>query len=354
MTDLLALTRDLVAVPSESHQEQALVAWLQSELEAVPWLATERVGDNLVARTQLGRPLRVLLAGHTDTVPANGNAEPRLEGDLLWGLGSTDMKGGLAVMLELARTVAEPAVDITYVFYAAEEVAAVHNGLGHLFRDRPDLLVADVALLGEPTGAGIEAGCQGTMRLQVTLHGRRSHVARPWMGHNAIHKLGRLLAAVDAEPMREPLIDGCQFREALQAVAVTGGVSGNVVPDLATVTLNHRFAPDRTPEQAEAAVRAALAPALEDGDEVEVVDLAPAAAPSLTHPFLAALVARHHLPIGAKLGWTDVARFAAHGIPATNFGPGDAEIAHTADERVDRGTIERCFAALDDLLRTGP
>lgn len=353
MTDLLALTAELVAVPSPSHGEAALADHLAAELRAVPWLEVERVGDNLVARTRLGRPTRVLLAGHTDTVPANGNTEPRVDGDVLWGLGSTDMKAGLAVMVELARTVAEPAVDVTYAFYAGEEVAAVHNGLGHLFRDRPDLLAADVALLGEPTDAGIEAGCQGTMRVQVTMRGVRSHAARPWMGRNAIHRLGRLLAAVEAHPTREPEIDGCTFREALQALAVDGGVAGNVIPDLAIVTLNHRFAPDRTPEEAEAAVRQVLAPALEDGDEVEVVDLAGAAAPSLDHPLLRALVERNDLPVRAKLGWTDVARFAAQGIPAANFGPGDATLAHTADERVARQPIERCFAALDDLLRTG-
>lgn len=354
VTDLLALTRDLVAVPSESHQEAALVDWLQAELVSVPWLTVERVGENLVARTALGRSTRLLLAGHTDTVPANGNAVARIDGDTLWGLGSTDMKAGLAVMVELARTVAEPAVDVTYVFYAAEEVAAVHNGLGQLFLDRPDLLVADVALLGEPTGATIEAGCQGTMRFQVTLRGARAHTARPWMGRNAIHKLGRVLAAVEAHPTREPVIDGCRYREALQAVAVDGGVAGNVVPDLASVTLNHRFAPDRSAAEAEALVRQVLAPVLEDGDEVEVVDVADAAAPSLDHPVLAALIDRNALPVDAKLGWTDVARFAAHGIPAANFGPGDARLAHTADERVERAPIERCFAALDELLRTGP
>lgn len=353
MTDLLALTRDLVAMPSESHAEAPLVDWLAAELAAVPWLDTERIGDNLVARTALGRSTRLLLAGHTDTVPANGNAEPRIEADVLWGLGATDMKAGLAVMVELARTISEPAVDVTYAFYAGEEVAAVHNGLGHLLRDRPDLLQADVALLGEPTDAVVEAGCQGTMRLQVTLRGARAHTARPWMGRNAIHRLGRLLAAVDAHPTREPEIDGCQFREALQAVAVSGGVAGNVVPDLAQVTLNHRFAPDRTAAEAEAAIRAVLAPVLEDGDEVEVVDVAGAAAPSLDHPLLRALVERNSLPVRAKLGWTDVARLAAAGIPAANFGPGDATIAHTAEERVSREPIERCHAALDDLLRTG-
>lgn len=354
MTDLLALTRDLVAIPSESHDEEALVTWLQGELERVPWLITERVGANLVARTDLGRPTRVVLAGHTDTVPANDNAHARIEGDTLWGVGSTDMKAGLAVMLELARTVEDPAMDLTYVFYAAEEVAAVHNGLGHLFRDRPDLLEGDVALIGEPTDATIEAGCQGTMRFHITLGGVRSHVARPWMGRNAIHRMGQLLTLVADAPSREPIIDRCRFREALQAVGIEGGVSGNVVPDRATVTLVRRFAPDRTTAEAEAEVRALLAPVLEPGDDIEVVDSAGAARPALDHPVLAALIERNSLPIAAKLGWTDVARFAEHGIPATNFGPGDALLAHTAEERVDRAPIERCFAALDDLLRTGP
>jgi succinyl-diaminopimelate desuccinylase len=211
-----------------------------------------------------------------------------------------------------------------------------------------------VALLGEPTDAVIEAGCQGSLRMVVTLGGERAHTARPWMGRNAIHRMGALLAAVEQAATREPVIDGCQYREALQAVAVEGGVAGNVVPDRASVTLNHRFAPDRTPVEAEAWVRAVLGGVLEEGDQFEVVDIAAAAAPSLEHPLLASLIGRNALPVRAKLGWTDVARFAEHGIPAANFGPGDATLAHTADERVAREPIERCFTALDELLRTGP
>lgn len=354
MTDLLALTADLIAIPSESLQEAAITDHLEGELRAVPWLTVERVGDNLVARTTLGRSTRVLLAGHTDTVPANGNAVPRIDGDVLWGLGATDMKSGLAVMLELARTVATPAVDVTYVFYAAEEIAAVHNGLGHLFRDRPDLLEADVALLGEPTDAIIEAGCQGSMRFEVTILGARAHPARPWTGRNAIHRLGPVLAAIEAHDNRQPVIDGCQFREALNAVLVAGGVATNVIPDRVVLTVNHRFAPDRSAAEAEAAVRATLAPHLDDDDQVEVVDVALAAAPSLDHPVLRALVERNDLRVDAKLGWTDVARFAAAGIPAANFGPGDNLLAHRKDEHLHRSSIEACFRALDDLLRTGP
>ena len=348
--DLLALTAEMIDVPSVSHDEGPLTDWFERELRAVPGLTVDRVGENLVARTTLGRARRLVLAGHTDTVPVNGNDRAKVDGDTLWGLGAADMKSGLAVMLELARNVTEPVVDVTYVFYAGEEVAAEHNGLGHLFRDRPELLAGDVALLGEPTDAALEAGCQGTMRFDVTLLGARAHTARPWMGRNAVHRLGRLLAIVDAYVERRPVIDGCEYREALQAVHVEGGVASNVVPDRARVVLNHRFAPDRDSAAAEQHVRELLAPVLEDGDEVTMVDSAPSAAPGLDDPLLAALINRNGLEVRAKLGWTDVARFASRGIPAANFGPGDPLLAHTADERVTRSQLDRTYAALLDLL----
>ena len=349
-TDLLARTAALVDIPSESHSEAAITDRIERELRALAHLDVERVGANVVARTRGGRATRVVLAGHTDTVPANGNGSARIDGDVLWGLGAADMKGGLAVMLSLAEEITEPSVDVTWVFYAGEEVAGEHNGLGHLMRDRPELLTADLAILGEPTNGEIEAGCQGTMRLDVRVRGARAHTARPWMGRNAVHRLGAVLRAVDAFEERRPVIDGCEYREALQAVHVSGGVSGNVVPDLASVTINRRFAPDRTPAEAEAEVRALLAPVLEDGDKVVVVDMAPAAPPGLQHPLLRRLIDDHALPVRAKLGWTDVSRFAAAGIPACNLGPGDPTLAHTADERVDRADLDRTYAVLRDLL----
>jgi len=352
-TDLLALTATLVDIPSVSRHEGAITDWLASELEPVPWLELTRVGDNLVARTQLGRAHRLLLAGHTDTVPVNGNATARLDGHRLYGLGTTDMKSGLAVMLEAARTISEPAVDVTYVFYAREEIAAVESGLAELMAARPDLVQADAALLGEPTEGVLEAGCQGTMRLRVALRGARAHTARPWMGRNAIHRLGGLLAQLSDYQERQPVIQGCTYREALQAVRVDGGVAANVVPDEVELVLNHRFAPDRTVAQAEAHVHEVLAPWLEDGDSVEVIDVANGAPPSLDHPLIEALVARNQLTVRAKLGWTDVARFAVLGVPSANFGPGDAAFAHTADEHVERATIERVWAATEDLLRHG-
>ena len=353
MTDLLALTAELVDIPSVSHDEQAITDRIESDVRAVPWLTVDRVGNNVVARTSLDRPMRVVIAGHTDTVPVNNNDRARVDGDTLWGLGASDMKGGLAVMLELATTVATSAVDVTYAFYAGEEVASEHNGLGHLLRDRPDLLQGDVAILGEPTGAAIEAGCQGTLRLAVTLKGARAHSARPWMGRNAIHRLGSLLAILDGWEGRRPIVDGCEFREALQAVMVEGGVAGNVVPDLARVVINHRFAPDRDETAAVAWVHELIAPVLEDGDTTEVVDSVAGARPGLDHPLIAALVARNNVEVRAKLGWTDVARFSALSMPALNLGPGDPLLAHTADEHVSRDRLERTWSILWDLIVNG-
>jgi succinyl-diaminopimelate desuccinylase len=352
--DLLALTAELVDIPSESHHERAITDHLEQRLTGVPWLQVERVGDNVVARTTLGRDLRVVLAGHTDTVPANANLPSRRDGDVLWGCGTADMKSGLAVMVALAETSPSPALDVTYVFYEAEEVAGEHNGLRRLFAERADLLAGDVALLGEPTGAAIEAGCQGTLRVEIVLHGERAHTARPWMGRNAIHRLGAVLERLAAYDGRRPVLDGCEFREAMQAVQVSGGVAANVVPDTATLAVNHRFAPDRSAQDAEGQVRELVGDLLEPTDLFRVLDCAEGATPALDHPFLAALVARNGLDVRAKLGWTDVARFAAHGVPAANFGPGDSTLAHTREERVEREPIERTYRALAELLSTGP
>jgi succinyl-diaminopimelate desuccinylase len=344
--DLLALTAELVAIPSESHHEDALTDHLEGVLDAVPWLAVERVGRNVVARTDLGRAGRVVLAGHTDTVPANGNATPRLDGDVLYGLGAADMKGGLAVLVELARTLAEPAVDVTYVFYECEEVESRFNGLGKLLASRPELLAGDAAILLEPTAAVVEAGCQGTLRVDVTVTGARAHTARAWMGRNAIHRMGEVLRRLEAYDARRVTIDGCEYREGLQAVRVEGGVAGNVVPDRAVLAVNHRFAPDRTPDEAVAHVREVVG----DVDEFEVVDMAPAAAPGLNHPLLGALVEASGAPPRAKLGWTDVARFCGAGVPAANFGPGDPVVAHTAGEHVPRAHLERVASVLTAVL----
>lgn len=351
--DVFALTAALVDIASESFNEQEIVGILEAELRSCDHLTVDRVGDNLVARTQLGRDRRLVLGGHTDTVPANDNAGARIEGDRMYGVGTTDMKGGVATILELARTVIEPAIDVTYVLYAREEVAVIHNGLREIEAERPDLLEGDVALLGEPTHGALEAGCQGTLRVEVTLSGERAHTARPWMGRNAIHRLGALLDLVSSYEPRRPVVEGCEYREALQAVHVEGGVAGNVVPDSAMVRINHRFAPDRTPEEAVAHVRDVIAPVFGDDDTVDVTDLSPPARPGLGDPLIEALVARNELEVRAKLGWTDVAFFAARGVPASNFGPGDPTIAHTQGEYLERQWLLDTHAALLDLVTNG-
>jgi succinyl-diaminopimelate desuccinylase len=350
---LLGLTTALVAIPSVSHVEGPMADAVEAALRLCPWLEVERVGDNVVARTDLGRRHRLLLAGHLDTVPpTGGNEEPRIVDGTLYGVGSADMKGGLAVFLHLAGTIPEPGVDVTWCFYAGEEVAQEFNGLRHLWEHRPELLAADAAILGEPTGGVVEAGCQGTLRVRISLAGRRAHTARPYTGRNAVHRLAPLLAAVAGYESRRPVLDGCEYVEQLQAVEVSGGVTGNVVPDEASVVINHRFAPDRSPEEAEASLRVLLGPHLGPGDRWELTDAAAGAPPSLDHPVLSSLVAATGQAPQAKQGWTDASSLWAHGIPAANFGPGDPLLAHTRDEHVSSGELDQAASVLDALLRT--
>ena len=352
MTDLLAATVDLMAMRSVSGDEAEIAGAVHKALAACPWLEVERVGDNVVARTSIGREHRLVLAGHLDTVPPGANAAPRVDGDTVWGVGASDMKGGLAVMLDLAATAQAPAVDVTWCFYAREEISRNQSGLRELWHQRPELLAGDAAILGEPTSAVVEAGCQGTMRVRITLHGVRAHTARPFTGRNAIHRLGALLQRVADWTPREVVLDGCTYAEQLQAVAVEGGVAGNVVPDEAVVTLNHRYAPDRDQGDAEAFLHELLDTALElgAGDTWELLDAGDGAPPSLGHPLLKALVEQSGAPPKAKVGWTDVASFWEHGVPAANFGPGDPLLAHHPDERVTRQQLERTRTVLSTLL----
>jgi len=341
--DPVALTAALVDVPSVSGTEEPLADLVQDALARLPHLSVVRDGNNLVARTELGRARRVLLAGHLDTVPIADNVPSRREGDLLYGCGTSDMKSGDAVLLHLAGTLAEPAYDLTFVLYDNEEVEADKNGLKRLVETRRALLDADLAILMEPTDGQVEAGCQGTLRVRATLPGRRAHSARGWLGENAIHAAAPLLTRLVAYDARSVEIDGCTYREGLNAVKIEGGVAGNVVPDTCTVLVNFRFAPDRTEQQAYDHVREVLA-----AWEVELTDSAPGALPGLSAPAAQHFVqAMGGTPV-AKYGWTDVARFAALGIPAVNFGPGDPNLAHTREEHVD---VRRITDSTDALRR---
>jgi succinyl-diaminopimelate desuccinylase len=297
----------------------------------------DRDGDAVVARTNLGRPERVVVAGHIDTVPLGDNLPCRVVDGRIHGCGTTDMKSGVAVQLLLAKHLVEPNRDVTYVFYDHEEVEADKNGLGRVVRNQPDWLVGDFAVLMEPTNATVEAGCQGTMRADVVLRGHRAHSARSWMGSNAIHAAGDLLQRLAAYEAAEVEIDGLTYREGMNAVGITGGVAGNVIPDECRVTVNYRFAPDKSEDQAAEVVRRVLS-----GFEVEISDSAPGALPGLSHPAAAefvAMVGREPLP---KFGWTDVARFSALGVPAVNYGPGDPSVAHQREEYCDIAPILEC------------
>jgi succinyl-diaminopimelate desuccinylase len=340
-----ALTASLVDIPSPSGGETRLADEVEAILRGANHLEVERDGDALMARTTLGRKQRVVIAGHLDTVPVAENLPSRRDGDKLYGCGTSDMKAGIAVMLRLATSVAVPRHDVTWLFYDNEETDAAHNGLGRVLRNAPHWLKADLAVLMEPTSNRVEAGCQGTLRVLVVVTGRRAHSARSWLGENAIHGAGEVLTRLSAYEPRRVEIDGCEYREGLNAVRIEGGVSGNVVPDRCTIAVNFRFAPDRTEDEALAHVQEVLAPF-----ECVLTDSAPAAPPRLSEPAALDFLAAVHGAPQAKLGWTDVARFAGLGIPALNFGPGDPNLAHTREEYVDVPLIADCERVLRTYL----
>ena len=343
VADPVALTRALVDIESVSGNEKEITDQVEAVLRTASHLTVERTGNVVRARTQTNAPSRVVLAGHLDTVPIHGNFPSHVDGDLIYGCGTADMKAGAALALHLAVTLDKPVYDVTYLFYDCEEVEADRNGLNHVSRSHPQWLRADFAILLEPTYGVVEAGCQGTMRAIIRTEGRRAHSARSWLGVNAIHAAGEILMRLESYDARRVTIDGCDYREGLNAVGVHGGVAGNVIPDRCEVEVNYRFAPDRTQEQAAKHVREFFA-----GYLVEITDSAPGALPGLdAAPARQFVTAVGTEPVG-KLGWTDVSRFAALGIPALNFGPGDPNLAHTRDEHVE---ITKIRAGADVLTR---
>lgn len=345
LSDVVALTAAICDIPSVSGQERALADEVEAALRAYGHLEVLRDGDAVVARTRLGRARRVVVAGHLDTVPIQGTLPTRLVDGVLWGRGTVDMKGGVAVALHLAAALEAPAWDVTWVFYDQEEVDADRSGLGRIARLHPDWLAADFAILGEPTSAAIEGGCNGTLRAEVRTRGVTAHTARAWRGVNAVHAAAPVLGTLQAYEPAEVEVDSLQYREGLNAVAIRGGIASNMIPDECVVTVNLRFAPSRSVAEAEAHVRAVFA-----GHDVTIMDAAAGARPGLDDPavaeFVAAVGAHTGGGVGPKYGWTDVARFAALGIPAVNFGPGDPTLAHADDERCPVSDILACSAAL--------
>ncbi|MEU7034300.1 succinyl-diaminopimelate desuccinylase [Streptomyces sp. NPDC046237] len=344
-----ALTAALVDFPSVSGTEKPLADAIEQALRPLRHLTVDRFGNNVVARTRLGHEERVILAGHIDTVPIADNVPSRLdENGILWGCGTSDMKSGVAVQLRIAATVPEPNRDLTFVFYDQEEVAAHLNGLGKVAEAHPDWLEGDFAVLLEGSNAEVEGGCQGTLRVLLRTEGERAHSARSWMGSNAIHTAAPILARLAAYEPRKPVIDGLEYHEGLNAVRIEGGVANNVIPDACTVVVNYRYAPDLTPEEAEAHVREVFADC--GVAEFVVDDHSGGALPGLSHPAAEAFMKAVGGTAHPKFGWTDVARFSALGVPAVNYGPGDPIYAHKVDEHVVVERIVQCEARLRDWL----
>lgn len=349
--DPVDLTAALVDIESPSHHEEAIADAIEEALRGLEHAQVQRFGNTVVARTDFGLPSRVVLAGHIDTVPLADNTPHRLSDGILHGCGSVDMKSGMACYLHAFARLAQPgkaAHDLTVIAYEAEEVASKYNGLARLEREHPELLAGDIALLGEPSGGIIEAGCQGSIRVFVDAHGTRAHSARSWLGHNAAHDLAPALTRLAAYEPRSVVIDGCEYREGLNVVGLEGFVATNTIPDHARLVVNFRYAPDRSVEDAKAHLEEALA--LEDGLELIYDDVAPAALPGLGDPVAADLVKAVGGKFRAKFGWTDVARFSSLGVPAVNFGPGDPGFAHKPDEQCPVDEISQVSAQLIDYL----
>ena len=334
-----ALTRAVCDIHSVSGDETPLADAIEAAVSAYPHLEVIRDGDTIVARTALGRDRRVVIAGHIDTVPINRNlpVEDRtVDGeDVIWGRGTVDMKAGVAVQLKLAAELTAPPVDITWMWYDHEEVDSALNGLGRLSRNRPDLFEGDFAILGEPSNGEVEGGCNGTLRAIVRTEGVRAHSARSWIGENAIHKAAPILARLAEYRAREIEVEGLVYREGLNAVRISGGVAGNVIPDACEVEVNYRFAPSRDAESAARVVRDVFT-----GFEIDIVDVAEGARPGLDAPLAKEFVDAVGATPKPKYGWTDVARFSALGIPAVNYGPGDPHLAHHDEERVPVAQID--------------
>ncbi|MBS1905677.1 MAG: succinyl-diaminopimelate desuccinylase [Actinobacteria bacterium] len=343
------ITRAICDIPSVSGEEKPLADLIEEAVRAFGHLEVLRDGNTIVARTNLGRAQRVAIAGHIDTVPINENVPTRdveIDGEaLIWGRGTVDMKAGLAVQLKLAASLTAPIVDITWMWYDNEEVEAARNGLKLLADHRPDLFQADFAILGEPSNGEVEGGCNGTLRAVVRTSGVRAHSARAWIGENAIHSAAPVLTRLAEYRPREVTVDGLEYREGLNAVRISGGIAGNVIPDACEVEVNYRFAPSKSAADAEAHVRRVF-----DGFAVEITDVAEGARPGLDAPIAQDFVAAVGATPKPKYGWTDVARFSALGIPAVNYGPGDPHLAHHDEERVPIAQIEASERGLRSWL----
>jgi succinyl-diaminopimelate desuccinylase len=335
-------TLDLVNIPSESGSEAAIHAYIDANTPL------ERVlddGETLLVAKRAGKPL-VLLAGHLDTVPAQGNLSGRIEDGAVVGLGASDMKGGVAVMVELARWAADTklAHDVAFLFFPREELGPAHNPLPAVFERSPLVDEAALVICLEPTDNTLQLGCLGNLVARVVFEGRSAHSARPWLGVNAIELAFEGLRNVFALEPRDAEVGGLVFREVLSVTEFHAGVASNVIPGRAEAVLNFRYAPDRSPDDAEARIRELV------GLELEVLSNSPPAHVPSSSPLVERLRTAGAFEVQPKQAWTNVADFAARGLDAVNLGPGATRYAHAVDEQVEIAELERTFAALQRFL----
>ena len=351
MTQGLANTLlHLVNIESVSGREEELTNWFLHEMAVAGWPAAERARDWALFRGPgSGKPV-VLLAGHSDTVPAQGNLPGHLDGESVRGLGASDMKAGLAVMLELARWLPagqrELAVEPWFLLFGQEEMALEASLLPQVFARCPFLREVRLVLMMEPTANAIQAGCLGNIIARLEFEGVAAHSARPWLGRNAIHEAVRGLQPLAGAEIRDVSVGGLTFREVVSVTTIQGGVANNVIPDRVTCGVNFRYAPDRTPPEAEQRLRE-LAGA--DG-RLTIVSNAPPAPVAIANPLLERLRAVGGMAVEPKQAWTPVAEFAQAGFEAVNYGPGDPALAHRRDERVAIPALEESLAVLQRFV----
>ncbi len=329
----------LVDIPSETGNEVVIRDAIAGRLVGLP----RQVVESSLVVGEPG-PGKVLLVGHTDTVPLQGHVGARVEADRVHGLGSTDMKGGLAVMVHLLEDLGTER--LVGVFYAGEEGPIAGNDLATILDTVPGLTSAEAGIVMEPTNREINAGCQGSVNATVSFLGEASHSARPWNGVNAITRAGEFLTMLDGlEPEVHP-IEGLEFKEVVSVTRAAGGIANNVIPARFDLNVNYRFSPDRTTEEAIEHLRVLCEPA----DEFVVADTAPAAYPDMGHPLFQVLAESAGAAISHKQGWTDVAQLAQRGIPALNFGPGETALAHKPGESIAIADLDWAYDALYAVL----
>lgn len=349
---LAARTLELVDIPSVSRDEAAMHAHVLGLVPRPPFELPYLTEDAMLFSTprRAGRPL-VVLAGHLDTVPPQGNFPGRRDGGTVYGLGSTDMKGGLAVMIEIARWIAaeeiEPEVDLGLLFFAREELSQSESPLPHFFETCPLARQADLAIVLEPTDNTVQAGCLGNVNADLVFHGEAAHSARPWTGKNAIAAAVTGLAAITGLQREEITVGGLPFYEVVSVTRFNAGVADNVLPDLATARLNYRYAPDKSPEQAAARLAELVAPT---GGELTILSNSSAARVATSNPLIDRLVAAGGYEILPKQAWTPVAEFSDAGLDAVNLGPGATRYAHRRDEQIEASELARTFEAIATFL----